>query len=153
MEGTWASCALKEAKAGISMDWGLPPCSQASLEGDGALSRGTARRKLLQHHFPYLVFPFEVISGKYDMAEHAGALRARWALGIFGRDPAGLAWPCAWGAEPAPTRTRPVCKGGTALGAAADVSEYTRKKSEGLGRLKGKAERVAPSRSVTVGRT
>lgn len=75
----------------MSVDWGLPACSQASLEGVGALSRGSARRKLLQHHFPYLVFLFEVISGKYDMAEHAGALWAHWALGIFGWTP--LGWP------------------------------------------------------------
>lgn len=72
---------------------GLPPCSQASLEGDGALSGGTAQRKLLHHHFPYLVCLFEVISGKYDMAERAGALRAQRALGILCWDPAGLAEP------------------------------------------------------------
>lgn len=128
--GTRASCALKKAKA-CTWAQGLPACSQASLEGDGALSRGTAQRRLLKHHFPYLVFLFETISGKYDMAESAGAHRAHWALGTFCWEPAaGLPLPCTRGAEPAPAQTHLVCKGVTVLGSVANVLEYM-----GKGRL------------------
>lgn len=109
---------------------GLPPCSQASLEGDGALSGGTARRKLLHHHFPYLVCLIEVISGKCDMAERAGALRAHRALGILRWDPAGPAAPRPWGTEPgpepAPAPARPACKGDTVSGSVSNASRESR---------------------------
>lgn len=40
-----------------------PPHSQASLEGDRALSCGTAQKKLLKLHFPCLFFLLEIIAG------------------------------------------------------------------------------------------
>lgn len=118
-------------KCRVSLDSGPPPCSPASLEGDGALSPGTARRKLLQHHFPYLFFLFAIIGGKYDMAEPTRAPRAHRAPGIFCWDRAGLAW--QRGHRACPARARPAGEGAAPLGAVPSVPGYARERS-GLGR-------------------